>query len=98
MSSWRLSAETVLGWIHSGKLAASRPGHRYLVDQNDLKRFLAQQKSDETGALRSRVDELTRLLMAQNGDKPKRAMTEKQKVQGSINLAKGRAARKAKRA
>lgn len=37
--------ETVLGWIHSGKLAASRPGHVYLVDPEDLKRFLAGQKS-----------------------------------------------------
>lgn len=36
--------ETVLGWIHSGKLPASRPGHVYLVDPEDLKRFLAGQK------------------------------------------------------
>ena len=71
---------------------------RHRMEYATRQEIFAQQKSDETGALRSRVDELTRLLMAQNGDKPKRVLTAEQKQRNRVNLAKGRAAKKAKRA
>lgn len=46
---------TVLAWIHAGKLAASRPGHVYLVSPDDLQRFLDGQRADVKQAVDSDV-------------------------------------------
>jgi excisionase family DNA binding protein len=43
--------ETVRDWIHAKKLTAHKPGHRYLVDPADLKRFLAEAPVGEKSAV-----------------------------------------------
>lgn len=47
------TVETVRGWIHSKKLTAHKPGHRFLVHPDDLKRFLAEASPGEKKAVDS---------------------------------------------
>lgn len=66
----KVTPPTVLRWIHSGRLVARRPGHRYLVRVADFERFKAQ----EAAPKRSDVDpdEHLALIMSRVAEKRSR--------------------------
>lgn len=41
----KVHRETVLRWLRCGKLTASKPGRKWLVNPQDLERFLAEHRN-----------------------------------------------------